>query len=259
MKSLYKRSNNEIKQFYLFCLLTWICWIVLYVVILANSKVGNLHWLENLSNNLASLMLLYCFITLSRPAESNTSWHIKEWIPFVAIILALTLAELLLNFQGSIDRSALKFTFRMLSGILAGGITAQLVGRIDSKLINPPSWVLFCLYSYAAIQVTFAFFEIKAIANFTGPSKTVEELFSVLTAFMLCLALFFKGILSLLVLWAIRSRRLFYYFLGVRVIHEFTNSYWSDFYYNMSKDTTLATIDLTGKWSLVETYENGRT
>jgi hypothetical protein len=86
--------------------------------------------------------------------------------------------------------------FGLISGI-GGGITiALLVGRLDSRRISPPRYVVGLLYLYALIQPLFPWLEP------TSPYLALS---------MFSLALVLKVILFLFVYWTFASGKLLYY------------------------------------------------
>lgn len=234
MTSLFQRANKEIRQFNNFWVATWICWLILYLIIFLHNFIPEKEfrvWFEfgqDVTNNLASLMLLYCFITLSFPSKEAESSHVRSWTPYLALMLGLIILEIIFRVTSTSDQAELvNLVFSSISGIIAGAVTAQLVGRLDSKLINAPVWVYFSLYVYAAIQATFGFFTFN-VTQIEG-TESLESAFEIMTVFMMYLALFFKGVLLLFIIWAIKSLKLFYYFLGVNIIHSFTDNKWGEF------------------------------
>ncbi len=231
VNKLYKRANNEIKQFNKFWIGTWLCWIFLYLIILIELISGNegikilFDWGKNLANNLTSLMILYCYITLSFPAKTENSNHLSTWMPYLAIMIGITILELILRFyESNIETvSNIHNIFSIASGVIGGAIIALLIGRLDSKLINAPVWIYFSLYVYAAIQAVYGFFDL---------GDTSTDLDKSLAAIMMYLALFFKGILLLFIIWTVKTKKLFYYYLGVGIIHSFTSKKWIDLHDN---------------------------
>lgn len=89
--------------------------------------------------------------------------------------------------------------FPTIEGVLAGVAIALFAGRLDSKRIRPPRFLIGALYFYACIQSLFAFLD--------DPEELGLAVFS--TALLLKVAMF------LLVYWVFVSGRLVYYVVRV--------------------------------------------
>ena len=183
----------------------WIAWAILYfawgVIIISSllsgnslftegEKIGTLHrfsWLTSLLNNLSSVFLYMCYRELAFPTKlvkedrRQPLFYLLTLLGFVAVFDFLisnyylySPASTMLGWVGS-------FT--------AGAVIALLVGRLESKFVDPPVIITAILYIYAAIQGSFVLFPLD-------PSLMLA---------LISAAFFFKIILFLLMAWLLGS------------------------------------------------------
>lgn len=196
----------------------WTFWLFLYLALGAASLLGLLpivddtpglavRWLSvalNLIQNGATVMLLLGYEVLARPTvEADLSRKqvlpMEAWLAF-ALLLPLLEAGVLgwgLAWQ-------LQQYFGWVSGFAQGTALALVVGRLDSKYLEPPALVIAALYAYAAIQGAWPAFQAH------------HELMLVLTFFALVL----KCLLFLFVAWLFESHVLLFYLERVRQLDQ---------------------------------------
>jgi hypothetical protein len=180
-------------------------------------------------NNFNSLALALCYVALNYPtvvkpngpATSNTRLMKIIIIVGGVVILIFTVAECLLVFYlqiGVADKKPILIGMDVASGLFGGTALALYVGRIGSKFLDPPVWLIPALYLYAVIQPLYLF-----IQNDTGG------------AFIIGAALCLKSLLYLYMAWLFKSGRLLFYMVQVRAIYESVNTQWKDFLWNLDK------------------------
>lgn len=178
-----------------------------------------INFFQILTNNLATLFLVFCFVILSVPSKSPYKTHIQNRDIYIVLLIAITFLEITLrlifkenqDFVQSINKA-----FFMLSGILGSIATAQIAGRLDSKLIDAKHFTFVLIYFYAALQPLFPLF--------MNASNRSDQLNFIV---ILYLALFLKCIFFLFIYWSIHYNKLFYYFVRVNRIQSIVESSWN--------------------------------
>jgi len=194
----------------------WLLWFFLYVSLTVAAGLGflprdepvaatrwSLLWL-NLLQNGATIQLFLCYEIVARPTIRD-DFSRRQVLPteaWVALVVLLTGGEagyLLLAPAGE-----LQSWFGWVSGFGQGTALALLVGRFDSKYLDPPAVVIGLLYFYAAIQGAWPVF------------RGQEELMMALTF----AALVLKCLLFLFVSWIFESRVIHFYLARMRKLDE---------------------------------------
>ncbi len=192
----------------------WTCWLFLYLGLTAGAIFGLLpssevpyssasRWLIvglNLIQNGATVMLLLGYEVLARPTiEADLTRKqvlpTEAWLAFALLLPLLEAAVLGAGLSWQLQQ-----WFGWISGFAQGTALALMVGRLDSKYLEPPTVVVALLYVYAAIQGAWPMFQ------------SHHQLMLVLTF----LALVLKCLLFLFVAWLFESQVLLFYLERVR-------------------------------------------
>ena len=157
-------------------------------------------------DNLTTCLLLFCYFVLHDPPSlvGERSHRSRGWTSLqlkgfglAGALAILTVGDAFwtwLGWHGQIH------IFQWI-GAAAGGVAlALMIGRLGSKAIGAPIWVVALLYLYAVLQ--------GAIISFGGVSAAEELLF--------LLALALKSVLVLFLTWVLASQRLTIYIREVR-------------------------------------------
>lgn len=180
-----------------------------------------------LFNNLNTLAMALCYVALRYPTavkangSAASKTRVVVMIIGLALILLFTVAECVLVFLppvGGADKNLVMRGMDVASGLFGGTALALYVGRIGSKFLAPPAWLIPALYFYAVIQPLYLF-----IQNDTGG------------AFIIGAALILKSLLYLYMAWLFKSGRLLFYMVRVRAIYESVDAQWKDFLWNLDK------------------------
>ena len=120
-------------------------WFALYIVFALGNFNIQPKLQEIIFNVLNTLMLLLCFNALNKEQAkkgrfSTTVLNVGIAVVLVASIIAVPIITE--NLKGA----------TLLTGIYAGITMALFVGRLQSRFLGPPFWILYLLYSYTAIQ-----------------------------------------------------------------------------------------------------------
>ncbi len=139
-------------------------------------------------NNLSLMFIFWCCAVLLAPTHSGNHrtrkrsfarvnsltirirdfhrryfWSNKSRRPYLLFSVAIgvfTVAYLpLFAIHNTATLRIFQAAFDALSGVVNALVLALLIARLDSKLIGLPSWLIFVLYSYAAVQPLFVAFE----------------------------------------------------------------------------------------------------
>jgi hypothetical protein len=163
--------------------------------------------LRNVVSNINTLMLVVGYLIL----DAFVDWRklffghrhyttVSTTGPFcvgLGVVLLIAVVESAYHYRqptmrlGPYDREA----FGWISGFAAGVVLAMTVGRLQSKYIDPPLWIVIILYVYAVIQGTIA-----AFSSNHG-----------LQAAMLLIAFPMKCLLFIFVAWILESGLLLFY------------------------------------------------
>lgn len=114
-------------------------------------------------NNISLMFVFWCFAVLlvsGRNEGKKRRWMRQPHLVFSFFILLFTSSYLpLLKIDDMTTLKLYQAGFDALSGVLNALVLALLIARLDSKLIGLPSWLIFVLYSYSAVQPLFVAFE----------------------------------------------------------------------------------------------------
>lgn len=212
----------------------WIFWLCLYFVLtilyIPVGKTDHMKSLLNLAatffNNCATLVFLFCYFILSQPtilkSQTGESRSVIEWHRWVAVLFVLTaiqgvfIAFAFKAIPNNFDLTPQNVTdsFNWISGIASATVMALFVGRLDSKFLECPTWVLVLLYAYTAIQPLFAL---------------LREEHKWTTFILINAALLLKGLLYMYLTWLFQTGRLLFYFVRVRQLYDSVGPDFRDF------------------------------
>jgi len=177
-------------------------------------------------NNCATLVFLFCYFILSHSTvvktQSGQSRSVIEWHRWVAVLFVFTAIEVVfvaLAFNAipnnfNLTPEHVSVSFNWISGIASATVMALFVGRLDSKFLECPTWVLVLLYMYTAIQPLFAL---------------LGEGHRWWTIILINAALVLKGLLYLYLTWLFQTGRLLFYFVRIRRLYDRVGTDFRDF------------------------------
>ncbi|MCA1568575.1 MAG: hypothetical protein LC803_23600 [Acidobacteria bacterium] len=218
----YRRANKIAVKFYRIWKFAWLSWAILYfawgcIALLAvipaePSLIFNVPTVQrlleicapitNFFNNLTTVFLILCFRELAFPTEPEES---SLGHPFFILLTIIGFAAVLEFISVNIEPlRSIAVVLGWGGSFAAGVVIALLIGRLESKLIDPPLILIVMLYLYAVMQAT--------IVLFPGDLELMITLTSA--------ALIFKVILFLLIYWLLDSKVLIFYLAEIGVRHE---------------------------------------
>jgi phosphate/sulfate permease len=203
LNSAYIRAFNELKRFSNYWKFTWVGWILLYsfwwLSELPQFQIIKVYKdiVEPFINNISSLFILYAFLILYFRREdrtNNNTWR------FIFLLLFTVSGCIMFQVEGGND---IKNIYSIIGGLFAGLSIALISGRLDSKFLSIPFWIIVVLYIYALIQTS--------IPNF---DKNSEDIYNIwYKSANMNIALIAKSLFLILFSWLTSTNRLLYYLI----------------------------------------------
>jgi hypothetical protein len=171
-------------------------------------------------NNLSLLFVFWCFDVMYVPSYTPLSnrrhrSHVRLSSFFIAVLtlsFPLLLAVVYRNGFNKDTLTAYATVFDGVSGVLNAVVLALLIGRLDSKLIGLPSWLISLLYFYSAVQPLFAVFEQPG------------DIFKVIQTSVLIVVFGFKIYFFLIIVYALQTGRMLNYLICFPYLNRRINS-----------------------------------
>jgi DNA-binding winged helix-turn-helix (wHTH) protein len=169
-------------------------------------------------NNLSSFAIFICFSLLySRSKlgkDKKPQIHNTIAIGAVVVLIFSVIESCFIWFrsEGLQQASEILRVFSGVSGIAAATIMALYFGRLQSKLLNPPLWLINLLFVYTAIQSLFLILDTQTWG-----------------IVLMDAALFFKSLLFLYMNFLFISGRLFFYLVRIRKTYEHVDDEFDNF------------------------------
>lgn len=165
-------------------------------------------------NNISLLFIFWCFAVLLEPANER-----RRRIQLFCGLGIIAFTVLYLKLFDVHEISALKTyqaAFDATSGVLNALALALLIARLDSKLIGLPSWLIFVLYSYAAVQPLFVAFEQQS------------EIFESIETAVLIVVFISKIYFFLIIFYTLQTGRMLNYFYCYPFLNDRVDDYMTD-------------------------------
>jgi hypothetical protein len=254
LKWFSERANESIKQFGRWWRYLGISFLSLYVFYYFYSCILGLGYKKLMSvdadlyvdvivngSEAFFLFILYRILTdeTIKPSPSKDKifeqdLNIQAEIGVFAIIGFLFIVGSLFFYKSyGNELSYQQGVFVLISRIASGGLVAVslslVIGRFDSKFIEPKKWELYLLYSYAAIQLLFLLFDHKVVSSalyygykynptvfnidIKNIQDTVKEFLQAIKWVVLYLSLMLKAFFIFFVIKIHQKNELFYYLL----------------------------------------------
>lgn len=218
-----RQANVAVTQFLWYWRGIWLTWIVYYLIttiftdpttspFMAGSSFSPadlVHIIKCGAFTANTVMFLLCFIVMwavTVDERAHASLNPTPYWACAIIVFVIEIASILHGSASWVD---------YVNGVIGAVAMAMLVGRLESKYLSAPIWVIVALYGYAAIQPLW----FLADSNIPTLSR----------ATILWLALALKALLFLVVVWSMESRRLLFYMARVRSLQDHIEEDWSDF------------------------------
>jgi hypothetical protein len=163
-------------------------------------------------NNISLMFIFWCFVVLALPTNQKGRAHLL----FAVAIIGFTFLYLpLFKVQDMSTLKTFQAGFDAFSGVLNALVLALLIARLDSKLIGLPSWLIFVLYSYAAVQPLFVAFEQQS------------DVFRSIETAVLIVVFISKIYFFLIIFYALQTGRMLNYFYCYPSLSERVETFFS--------------------------------
>lgn len=229
-----ERASIAVEQFLQTWRKLWLFWFILYAGLSTEAMAIQLgifknawFWRPSLNffNNLQTIALVICYIIVTKKTvDTSQPSRSLPWERWLGVLILVTVVELLaLMLSNYIYIEFFPEFFRWFSGISASVALALVVGRLDSKFINPPTWTVVLMYLYVAIQ--------PGWERFAG-NPPVQ-------AVLVGLALILKCIMFLFIAWLFQSGVLLFYMEKTANLTEHAekqrSAYLQNYWYHRQK------------------------
>ncbi len=205
------KATEEFRNAWLFTLVSWLSLYVIFTIeavlrqkgyVAGQDQLKVLHVVEVTGNCFSTIGFWQCFITVSNPDQKGDP---IKWVGIVLLIIGVECAG-----QLSGNNQALILGGDICVGALSGIAMSLFVGRLESRLLRPPRWILIAMYGYATAQFGYGFLGLELKSGIEW-----QPVF-----FMVVLLL--KIVLALFVNWLVGTGNLLFY---VRYMSELNHDY----------------------------------
>lgn len=186
------------------------------------------HFPIDLFSYAGAFYLLRCFFVMYQKTvddEGNDvlNKNTKFYIFLFSALMILDIGLVALDSKFGI------FFAELICGAVNAIILILLVARFENKILDIPIWVLCILYIYAILQTSLPFVTGGFLPKMLQEDKSYKEFLENLTSIVLAFCLIGKVALSIVFLYVLNSKRIFYYFMTLRKIHEEEENHWGKF------------------------------
>lgn len=236
-----ERPNMAIEQFHFAWRGVWWAWFWYYLVVFIHSllkakgsEIANGRFWEptqTLLNNIQAIFLFGCYYILAKPTVPSKDSKSSPTPIYAALVVVFTFLTLGHAFYAAsqpgtapsahLADSQGRLLFHLVSGVASGVALALFVGRLDSKYIDVPQWIIITLSAYALLQPTYILF--------------VSDEFGIFEGVLSAIALPLKLLLFYCIHWFLlkedefsNSRSLFY-FHSIKEVYEMVGINWGKF------------------------------
>ena len=184
------------KQFALLWYFVWVLFFALYATwsyywpeISAGEESLPVHLVVDALNLGTSALLFICYLAmvLRSVPDNHLAWFRVVFRVFIFVVIFIFAEGLTAKYfpdaPGTFGKQAY---FDAVQGLLSGVGIALLVGRLESKLIDTPRWIVAALYAYAVLQIAYP------VLTVNNPEKSLIFLLLTSLALLLKVLLFWE-------------------------------------------------------------------
>jgi hypothetical protein len=180
------------------------------------------HFLFDFFSYAGAFYLLRCFYIMYLTTVEKNGVEVlnKKTNVYIFIGLLLMILDVCITF--SVPEPTGIFVSEFLCGVVNAVVFILLIARFENKILDIPPFILCILYLYAILQTCLPFV--------TNTNLGFNEEFAVgFSNIVLKLCLFGKVTLAAVLLYVLNSKRIFYYFMTLRKLHEEEEKHWEEF------------------------------
>lgn len=188
------------------------------------------HLLIDLFSYAGAFFLLRCFYVMYLPTTDKNGNDVlnKKTNIYILVGIALMFLDVCImhKWYGL-------FLSEFICGVINSVIFILLIARFQNKLLDIPPFVICILYIYAILQTCLPFVSGVTEDTFGAYITVTDDAKKVLDTFgnaVLMICLVGKITLSVVLLYVLNTKRIFYYFLTLRRIHEEEEKNWGKFF-----------------------------
>lgn len=186
------------------------------------------HLLIDLFSYAGAFYLLRCFFVMYLPTIDENGNDILNRKTAIYILLGAALMAFDLI---TVSEVRGRFVSEFICGAINSVIFILLIARFENKILDIPPFILCILYVYAILQTCLPVVT-GQISGEIMPSKTIEDprFLDTFSNTVLTICLIGKITLFAVLLYVLSTKRIFYYFMSLRRIHEEEEKNWGKFH-----------------------------
>lgn len=180
-----------------------------------------LSMVSGLISNLNTMLIILCYDVLNKPIEIKKGRHTIGDSPLttgLAFVLIFLVIEFFVIFSIGFEKREVADGFNLAIGIAGGIAMALYAGRLQSKFLGPPHWLVISLYSYTAIQALYVYL-----------GEHLDDAGILKAVILMDAALVLKCLLYIYLAMLLKSGRLLFYFVRVRRTYQKVGMEWQNF------------------------------
>jgi len=223
---LYKSESivYKIAKLWEFILLVWALTYAINFISL-NLNISEhfviLRPIYNFLNNLSTIALYVAYLLIAFQSHKSI-FASRSFIFSITLIIIYSCFDVISTFF-LIDSSdkTLQHLLHFFPGLFSGLVIALFVGRLDSRILNPPIAIISILYLYAIIQILYPIMDsLQYSSNKDYFYSNNIYLYNTILLLLSYFSLICKIAFYLLIIWCIATRRLLTYLLFISSSQE---------------------------------------
>jgi hypothetical protein len=181
------------------------------------------HMVIDGTSYLGAFFLLRCFFVMYLPTVDSEGKDIlnQKTNVYFGILIALMFFDLFMmpSHHGF-------FITEFTCGIINAVVFILFIARFENKILDIPPFILCILYLYAVMQTCLPFVTGNLMHGEALAGDEFRQFSEKLTGIVLTFCLVGKVTLSAVLLYVFSSRRIFYYFITIHLLHEEEEFNW---------------------------------
>jgi hypothetical protein len=188
------------------------------------------HLLIDAFSYAGAFFLLRCFFVMYLPTIDKNGNDIlnKKTSIYILVGVALMFLDIC-----TLHKWYGLFLSEYICGVINSVVFILLIARFENKLLDIPPFILCIMYVYAILQTCLPFVSGVAEETFGNYIIVSPDAKTALDSFgniVLLICLVGKITLSIVMLYVLNTKRIFYYFMALRRIHDEEEKNWGKFF-----------------------------